>query len=164
MAITNNIGDVSTVRRSRASLWAHVLERTGLAMMGASCGLFVAAHIASSAFETAGTLGFIFAMTIYGSVGGYLGIDMPSRAALARQACAASDRPAPKADPGELLSAIGTFLAALTAMISVYIIVFDETPGWKWTLLIGGVWLLGVTMQVAAGLIARLRKTDEAGG
>jgi len=29
--------------RSAISRWAHVLERTGLALTGASCGLFVAA-------------------------------------------------------------------------------------------------------------------------
>src|ERR1700740_3196272 len=32
--------------RSTISRWAHVLERTGLALTGASCGLFVAAHVA----------------------------------------------------------------------------------------------------------------------
>ena len=30
--------------RSTISRWAHILERTGLALTGASCGLFVAAH------------------------------------------------------------------------------------------------------------------------
>jgi len=31
--------------RSTISQWAHILERTGLALIGASCGLFVAAHV-----------------------------------------------------------------------------------------------------------------------
>src|SRR3954447_2713555 len=62
--------------RTRVSRFAHVLERTGLAMAGAACGLFVAAHVGSSiAIFT--SLGFIFVMMIAGAVGFYLGIDTP---------------------------------------------------------------------------------------
>jgi hypothetical protein len=145
----------------RTRIWAHVIERIGLAMMGASCGLFVAAEIVSGLVATFGTLGFIFAMTAYGGFGGYLGVDVPRHAAhRRRQAKAASHRPAAEPDPVEYLSALGTFLAALMAMLSVYIVILNEDPGPRWSMAIGFAWLIGVTMQIAAGMIARMRKTD----
>ncbi len=158
----DHISDVaiSAGKRSRTSIWTHVIERIGLAMMGASCGLFVAAHLASAAFDRVGTLGFIFAMTIYGAIGGYLGIDIPRRAARARHANLVEVDPDQTPDSVELLSAAGTFIAAVTAMLSVYIVIFDEAPGLFGTMVIGFSWLFGVTMQAAAGLIARLRKGD----
>ena len=41
--------------RSTISRWAHVLERTGLALTGASCGLFVAAHVGRADIELIGS-------------------------------------------------------------------------------------------------------------
>jgi hypothetical protein len=155
--MTDGGGSIGTHSR----IWAHVIERIGLAMMGLSCGLFVAAEVASSEVETFGNLGFVLAMTLYGGVGGYLGVDIPRRAARARsQAVPVSTSSATKTDSVEVLSAIGTFLAALMAIVCVYIIIFDALPGATGSLIIGSVWLVGVTMQIAAGLIARLRKTE----
>jgi hypothetical protein len=51
--------------RSPASRMAHILERTGLALAGASCGLFVAVHVARSGIEVLASLGAIFAMTVW---------------------------------------------------------------------------------------------------
>lgn len=125
---------------------AHILERVGLAMAGASCGLFVAAHVGRTGIEMFSSLAAIFAMTVYGAIGFYLGIDIPPHAALAG-----------KTDPAELFSAIGTFLAAVAAFISVYIIVVDSEPHVIWTMVIWAWWLLGVTLQIVAGAIARSR-------
>jgi hypothetical protein len=132
--------------RSRTSRFAHILERIGLAMAGASCGLFVAAHVARTGIETFASLTAIFAMTLYGAIGFYLGIDIPPHAALAG-----------KTDPAELLSAIGTFSATAAAFISVYIIVVDSDLHYVWTMAIWAWWLLGVTLQIVAGAIARIR-------
>ncbi|THD63237.1 MAG: hypothetical protein E7813_18755 [Bradyrhizobium sp.] len=132
--------------RSRTSRFAHILERVGLAMAGASCGLFVAAHLGRTGIEILTSLAAIFAMTIYGAVGFYLGIDIPPHAALAG-----------RTDPAELFSAIGTFLATIAAFISVFIIVVDGDPALLWTMVIGAFWLLGVTLQIIAGAIARTR-------
>ena len=55
-----------------------------------------------------------------------------------------------------LASAIGTFLAAVAALMSVYVIVFDEDPPVIWNIGIGLWWMLGVLLQLAAGTAARL--------
>src|ERR1700733_12834899 len=132
--------------RSRTSRFAHVLERVGLAMAGASCGLFVAAHLGRTGIEILTSPAAIFARAVYGAIAFYLGIDIPPHAALAG-----------RTDPAEILSAIGTFLATIAAFISVFIIVADGEPDMVWTMAIGACWLLGVTLQIIAGAIARTR-------
>jgi hypothetical protein len=142
--------------RSRVRKFAHVLERIGLAMAGAAGGLFVAVHVGSSiaAFTSQG---FIVIMMIGGAVGFYLGIDTPPLAFRAP-----SDEPSKgssigKIDSAELLSAVGTFLAALTAFASVGVIVLRGDPHVYWTVTIMTGWVVGVTMQIIAGAIARTR-------
>jgi hypothetical protein len=98
--------------RSTISRSAHVLERIGLALTGASCGLFVAAHV------------------------GRADIELISSATA-------------------VLSAVGTFLAAVAAVVSVSSIVMDETPKASSALLICLAWAVGATLQIAAGIIAR---------
>jgi hypothetical protein len=135
--------------RSRVSRCAHVLERFGLAMAGAAGGLFVAAHVGSS-IGVLTSQGFILVMMIGGAVGFYLGIDTPpQRLDDARQAG--------KIDAAELLSAAGTFLAALTAFASVGVIVLREDLHIAGTVAILVGWLVGVSMQIVAGAIARAR-------
>ena len=65
--------------RTRSALrkWAHVLERTGLALTGASCGLFVAAHVGRADIDLIGSAAAVLAMMLYGAAGFYLGIDLP---------------------------------------------------------------------------------------
>jgi hypothetical protein len=132
--------------RSLTTRFAHLLERVGLAMAGASCGLFVAAHLARTGIELVASIAAIFIMTTLGAVGFYLGIDIPPHTALAG-----------KVDTAELLSAIGTFIAAISGFASVYIIVTDASPQIFSTLFVGFLWLLGVGMQIIAGAIARIR-------
>jgi hypothetical protein len=63
-----------------------------------------------------------------------------------------------KIDTPELLSAIGTFFAAFSAFASVGVIVLrhDPHPVWIWLIMAG--WVVGVTMQIIAGAIARTRR------
>ncbi len=133
--------------RLRIRKSAHILERIGLALAGAACGLFVAAHVGTSvSFLT--NQGFLLVMMIAGAVGFYLGIDTP---------------PLPfhefdeQVDSAEFLSAVGTFCATLAAFASVGIIVLRHEPHIIWTGLIMLAWTAGVVMQVVAGAIARLR-------
>jgi hypothetical protein len=63
----------------------------------------------------------------------------------------------PGTNPIALLSAIGTFLAAVAALVSVYMIIFDETPPVIWNVGIGFGWMLGGLLQLGAGAAARLR-------
>jgi hypothetical protein len=63
----------------------------------------------------------------------------------------------PRVDSAELFSAEGTFLATMTAFVSVGIIVLRENPHLFWTIMIMLGWVVGVTMQIIAGAIARKR-------
>jgi hypothetical protein len=123
-----------------------VLERIGLAMAGAASGLFVAIHVGSS-IDALTTQGFLLAMMIAGAVGFYLGIDTPPQPSHVEG----------KVDTPELLSAVGTFLAALAAFASVAVIVLRTDPHIVWTGIIMAGWSLGVAMQIIAGAITRWR-------
>jgi hypothetical protein len=125
-----------------------VLERIGLAMAGASCGLFVSAHVGSS-IGALTSQGFLLSMMIVGAIAFYLGIDTP------QMSFHGDDDP--QIDAAEFLSAVGTFLAALTAFLSVGIIILRQEPhiAWTWLIMIG--WVAGISMQIVAGAKARMR-------
>jgi hypothetical protein len=141
---------------SRVHQFAHVVGRVGLSMSGAICGTFVAAYMARD-IDRFGTVGFIASMVLVGMVGFYLGIDMPGRDA--RRAGSILS-----VDAVELLSATGTFLASIAALVSVYAIVFDQTPQRAWEFMVGSWWLFGVIMQIGAGATARMRFARKAAG
>jgi hypothetical protein len=142
--------------RSRVRKFAHVLERIGLAMAGAASGLFVAAHVGSS-IAALTSQGFIVIMMMSGAIGFYLGIDTPPLAFLGPNDVPSRGNPGGQVDAAEFLSAVGTFLAALTAFVSVSVIVFRADPHIVWTVAIMIGWVLGVVMQIVAGTIARVR-------
>jgi hypothetical protein len=141
--------------RFRVRKFAHVLERSGLAMAGAAAGLFVAAHVGTS-IDALTSQGFLLIMMIVGAVGFYLGIDTP-QLPLPEPDAEPAGGVFGKIDTAELLSAVGTFLAALTAFVSVGVILLREDPHLVLTSLVLAGWLLGVTMQIVAGAIARIR-------
>lgn len=124
-------------------------------MAGAASGLFVGAHVGSSVAALT-SQGFILFMMIAGAIGFYLGIDTPEMSfhppeegqeiSLVEQI-----------DSAEFLSAVGTFLAALTAFASVGVIVLRGEPHIAWTTLIMIGWVVGVAMQIVAGTMARLQ-------
>jgi hypothetical protein len=143
--------------RSAVSRWAHVLERSGLALTGASCGLFVAAHVGRADIDLIGSAVAVLAMMLYGAAGFYLGIDLPQAPPDHHMHLPLRHGLGTKADIVELLSAAGTFLASVAAIVSVSSIVLDETPRASTALLICLGWAIGTTMQIAAGVIARLK-------
>src|ERR1700738_4312451 len=142
-----------TLVRSRPTKVAHVLERVGLSLAGASGGLFVAAHSVKTGVEALTSPGAIFAMMIFGAVGFYLGIDLPPEASAGDQTNAsdtnASDTNAShhgfvaRTDWAEFLSAAGTFLAALAAFVAVFSIVADSDSQATSPLVVLGVCLVG---------------------
>ena len=134
--------------RFRFRKTAHVLERCGLALAGAACGLFVGAYV-GSAIPMLTTQGFLLAMMIAGAVGFYLGIDTPQMP---------FDEAHSAIDAAEFLSAAGTFCATLTAFVSVGVIVLRESPHMLWTYLVLLGWIGGVAMQIVAGAKAMMRK------
>jgi len=135
---------------------AHVLERIGLAMAGASSGLFVGAHVGSS-FAALTSQSFLVVMMIGGAIGFYLGIDAPPLAFHGPNSGPSKGGSSGKIDTAEFLSAVGTFLATLTAFVSVGVIVLRENPRIFWTIIIMLGWIVGVMMQIVAGAIARTR-------
>jgi hypothetical protein len=143
--------------RLRVRRAAHVLERIGLAMAGASSGLLVAAHVGSSIALLTSRV-FLVAMMIVGAIGFYLGIDTPARALHAQEREPTTGGLFRKIDSAEFLSAVGTFLAAMAAFVSVCVIVYRVNPHILWTSIIMLGWVAGVTMQIVAGAIARTRR------
>jgi|ERR1700722_6156381 hypothetical protein len=124
---------------------AHVIERVGLAMAGAACGLFVAVHVGSSIAAFA-SQGFLLVMMIAGAIGFYLGIDTPPQVGFGG-----------RVDTAEFLSALGTFLATLAAFVSVGVIVLRNNPNSFGTIVIMLGWVTGLLMQIVAGAITRTR-------
>jgi hypothetical protein len=143
--------------QSRVRKTAHVLERFGLAMAGAASGLFVAALVGTSVAALT-TQAFLLLMMLGGAVGFYLGIDTPPRPFHAPGDPASNGHWVGTIDTPEFLSAVGTFLAAGAAFASVGVIVLRHDPHIAWTWMIMAGWVLGVTMQIVAGAIARLRR------
>jgi hypothetical protein len=142
--------------RFRIRKYAHVLERIGLAMAGAAGGLFVGAEVGSNIIALMSE-GFILIMMIAGAIGYYLGIDTPQLRFHPPDDESSPDGSGGKIDSAEFLTAVGTFLAALTAFASVALIVLVHESHIFWTIMILAGWLIGVTMQIVAGAIARLR-------
>src|SRR3974390_241578 len=143
--------------RSTISRWAHVLERSGLALTGASCGLFVAAHVGRADIDLIGSAFGVFALMLYGAAGFYLGIDLPQAPPDHHMHLPLRHGLGSRADIVELLSAAGTFLASGAAVISGSSIVLDESPRTTPALMISLSWGVGATMQIAAGIIARIK-------
>ena len=141
--------------RDRIRTFAHTLERSGLALAGAACGMFVGAYVGSS-IEALTTQGFLLAMMLSGVAGFYLGIDTPQLAFHPLDAAAHEGRSA-TIDAPEFLTALGTFLATLAAFVSVVVIVLRESPATAWTVMVLLAWIAGVAMQIVAGAIARRR-------
>jgi len=121
-------------------------------MAGAASGLFVGVLVGSNV-ATLTSEGFLILMMIVGAVGFYLGIDTPPL-----PFHPANDDADGQIDTAEFLSAVGTFLATGSAFASVGAIVLRHDPHIAWTSLIMAGWVIGVTMQIIAGAIARLRR------
>jgi hypothetical protein len=129
---------------------AHTIESIGLAMLGALCGLFVAALIAKANIEAINSIGALFAAILYTSVGFYVSIN-----ATASPTNAAGMAMRDWSHPVKLIRAIGILLAAVAAVISVSAIIFDAGLQIAWIALVGTTWFIGATMQLAAGFLAR---------
>jgi lysylphosphatidylglycerol synthetase-like protein (DUF2156 family) len=157
--IMANRAEAAATTRHHLNGFAQVVERTGLAIMGALCGLFVASMVAKANIDEINSLGALFSAVLYGSLGFYLGTNIPS---LSSRRAISGTVSGPRTIA--LASAIGTFVAAFAALVSVYMIIFDETPPAMWNVGIGSGWALGVLLQLAAGTAARLGQFSSAAG
>ena len=99
-------------------------------MAGAASGLFVAALVGTS-HSALTNQAFLLLMMIGGAVGFYLGIDTPPHPRAASNGQPADEAWIGKIDTPELLSAIGTFLAAFSAFACVGVILILPCPRQK---------------------------------
>jgi hypothetical protein len=152
MSSTQTFQTTTTGIGSNGGTVAHIFERLGLAMMGASGGLFVAVNMSRIDVELLASPLVALGFVIYGAIGFYLGIDFPREVPQLTQTNAT--------DAGmkirliEQLSAAGTLCAALAAFASVCGIVIDADSQ-SLAFLVGCGWLVGATMQIVAGTRAR---------
>ncbi|CAN7321848.1 hypothetical protein LJR220_002827 [Bradyrhizobium sp. LjRoot220] len=130
---------------------AHLIERIGLAAIGGSSGLYVAAALLRRHNELPLSVGIVLLMMLFGAFSFYVGIDLPRRR---RSASIQRQRWSPDTVI-EILSAVGIFLAAVATFASVGIIILDETVSDGWLALIGVSWMTGSSFQITAGIIAR---------
>jgi hypothetical protein len=156
--------DAATSPRYHLNGFAHVIERIGLAIMGALCGLFVAAFVARANIAEISSAGVLFSMVAYGSVGFYLGTSILSLPSGASSRAFSPVGSSPGTNPVALASAIGTLLAAVAGLVAVSMIIFDEVPPYVWNIGIGFGWMLGGLLQLAAGIAARLEQFTGARG
>jgi hypothetical protein len=129
--IANREG-ISTMNRSNANGFAQVAERTGLVIMGALSGLYVAALMAKIDIEEIKSVGVLFLVILYGSVGFYLGTNLPSLPSGVSRRVFSDGDSRPRTNLIALVSGTGTLIAALAALMSVSMIVLDEIPPVTW--------------------------------
>ncbi|WP_245318519.1 hypothetical protein [Bradyrhizobium sp. DOA1] len=146
---------LGSIRIARSSLIksAHILERIGLGAVGASCGLYVGATLLrqkGGLFES----GWIVLITmVYGALSYYVGIDLSGK--VARNSSSSISEEWNGSEPAEIMSAAGTFGAAIAATLSVSILVLDQNLPNGLIGFVAGCWVVGSSLQVAAGTMAR---------
>lgn len=98
--------------------------------------------------------GWIVLITmLYGALSYYVGIDL-SRS-VARKSISSNSEEWNGSEPAEIMSAAGTFGAAIAATLSVSILVLDQNPANGLITFVAGCWVVGSSLQVAAGMMAR---------
>jgi hypothetical protein len=132
---------------------AHIVARLGLAMTGAVGATFVAALLMRAELPWFDTVEFTVVLIVLGMIGAYLGIDVSRWPQL-------QAGPVHRSQVIGLASATGTFLAAGAGLLALYAFVLDETSDAAGNLLFGATWMLGVCMQIGAGLVGRRRITQ----
>lgn len=147
------------VARSALLKWAHRIERTGLALLGGSCGLYVAALIGKTNVVL-GSDWIMLLIVLYGAFGAYVGIDLPNRPA--KRVALRLLEESSASEAGELFSAAGTFVAAAAGFLSISIIVLDQAVPNGLTVVVGCCWTIGTSLQIAAARIANGHNKDGA--
>ena len=142
--------------RSTLSRSSHVIARIGLALTGTACGLFVA-EVSARSIDLVGSVEAMLAMMLYGAAGFYLGIDLPQAPPNHHMHLPPRRGLGTSADMLELLTAAGIFLTAVAAVVSISSIVLGEPVEASTAGLICLSWAIGATMQIAAGVIARIK-------
>jgi len=141
--------------RSTLSRSAHVIGRIGLALIGTACGLFVS-ELGARSIDLV-SVEAMLAMMLYGAAAFYLGIDLPQAPPGHYMHLPPRRGLGTSADMLELLTAAGIFLTAVAAVVSISSIVLGEAVEASTAGIICLGWAIGATMQIAAGVIARIK-------
>ena len=145
-----------TISNFQFNRFAPIVERAGLAIMGAMGGFFVAALVSHVDIGEINSAGILFCVILYSSAGFYLGTNIPALPASSPYLAISRHDAGFGGNPYALISAFGTLLAAAAALVSVFMIVLDEVPAPVWIIGVGCCWMLGVLVKLAAGAAARL--------
>lgn len=133
----------------------YLAKRAGLGISGALNGAITAAWLAEAGVTFFHPAVLATAMMIFGWSGGFIGVTIEPF--VVRQK---ASRLTKTAHPCEALSAGGTLVANATAFIAAWLLLSHAAPTIPRAVAIGFWWLFGVTLQIAAGLLARLRAVD----
>jgi hypothetical protein len=131
-------------------------KRAGLGMSGALNGAIVAFDLSYSGVSFFDAVGTAAALMIFGWTGSFIGVTIASPPAAGQ----GMPRLRRSVHPSEVLSAAGTFAASATAFIAAWLLVSHAPTTILWATAIGFWWLFGVTLQTAAGALARLRAVE----
>src|ERR1700692_4543593 len=110
--MTNTV-DNGTISDFQFNTFTQVMERAGLAIMGAMGGFFVAALVSRANIGEINSAGILFAVILYSSAGFYLGTTIPALPASAPYLAISRQGAGFGSNPYALISAIGTLLAAV---------------------------------------------------
>jgi hypothetical protein len=124
-------------------------KRTGLGMSGALNGAIAAAFLGYAGISLFDAVGMAAALMIFGWTGGFTGVTVASSQLAGRE----RERLSSGGDPSEVLSSVGTLIAA-------WLFLSSAPPTVLGAAAIGFWWLFGVTLQIGAGVLARLRTVE----
>jgi hypothetical protein len=153
------LSDARMVWKSRDSggVWSlDAVRRVGLGIGGAVIGLMAAIHAIEAGLVLFGPPEMAAVFMLVGGVAAFLG-------AHAAPAPTCNPPTSPAREPVtsmNRLSAAGTLLADSSAFVAAWLLVFQAPAQRGWAVVIAFWWLLGVTAQTSAGLLARLRVAE----
>jgi hypothetical protein len=128
-----------------------IVKAVGLGVSGALNATAISAYLVYAGASFVVPLNTTLALVIYGSLGGFMGVEVgPLLAAPRRKRAGAID----------LLSSAGTLVANSAALAALWVIFTETRSHIAWTVLVGFCWVFGVTLQIAAGILARLHAVD----
>lgn len=125
-------------------------KQAGFGISGALNGALTAAYLANAGVYFLDPAGMAAAFMIFGWIGGFVGADVETPVAPLRKGTHTSER----------LSAAGTLVANSTTLIAAWLLLADFQSTSLWVTVIAFWWLTGVTLQIAAGALGRLRAVD----
>jgi hypothetical protein len=142
--------------RLEPSLPLRLAKRAGLGISGALNGAITAAYLVDAGAFFFGPVAMAAALMIFGGGGGFVGVSIDPPVPTGRD----MDRPQRAPHPSERLSAAGTFMANASAFVAAWLLLSHAPSTVPRAVAISFWWLFGVTLQIAAGLLARLRAVD----